>query len=144
MKDVTLSTGQTVQIRAKDELTEGQSRKIAVARARGAAVFQRFGVKGDNDTLAIPDEILDQLSDEDFANIRGFEDAVISVMTISIDGKPLGEPTELSSQTYDALNTVALEAYSGIAVATEGPDEKIDPLAEAAESTPSSSGETLT
>jgi hypothetical protein len=37
MKEVTLSTGQTATIRTKDELTEGQSRKIEIARSRGAA-----------------------------------------------------------------------------------------------------------
>lgn len=138
MNEVTLSTGQVVQLRSPDELTEGQSRKIAVARARGAAVFSRYG-KEENEKLSIPPEIMDQLSDEEFANIRGFEDTVMKVMTVSLDGEPLGEPTELRGNVYDALNEVTLSAYSGIPIADEGVDEKIDPLAEAAGSTDSSS-----
>ena len=138
MNEVTLSSGQVVQLRSPDELTEGQSRKIAVARARGAAVFSRYG-KEENEKLSIPPEIMDQLSDEEFANIRGFEDTVMKVMTVSLDGEPLGEPTELRGNVYDALNEVTLSAYSGIPIADEGVDEKIDPLAEAAGSTDSSS-----
>ena len=138
MNEVTLSSGQVVQLRSPDELTEGQSRKIAVARARGAAVFSRYGTE-ENEKLSIPPEIMDQLSDEEFANIRGFEDTVMKVMTVSLDGEPLGEPTELRGNVYDALNEVTLSAYSGIPIADEGVDEKIDPLAEAAGSTDSSS-----
>ena len=56
MKEVTLSTGQTATIRSKDELTEGQSRKIEIARSRGAAVFARYGkpvyVKPDPESTA--------------------------------------------------------------------------------------------
>jgi hypothetical protein len=137
MKEVTLSTGQVAVLRTKDELTEGQSRKIEVARARGAAVFQRLGTESEG-KLSIPPEQMDKLSDEDYTNLRGFEDNVISVLTISLDGEPIGQPTDLMQKTYDALSSVALAEYAGLAQAPEGPDEKIDPLAEAAGSTVSS------
>ena len=142
MRDVVLSTGQTATIRSKDELTEGQSRKIEIARSRGAAVFQRIGSKTD-EGLSIAGAEMDKLSDEDFANINAFEDAVISVMTVSLDGEALGEPTDLVSAVYDALNEVTMSEYGGMKVARETVDEKIDPLVEAAESTDSSTA-TLT
>jgi hypothetical protein len=143
MKEVTLSTGQVAQIRTKDELTEGQSRKIEIARSRGSAVFQRLGVQSDTG-FTIPPSEMDKLSDDDFTNIRGFEDAAISVMTVSLDGESIGEPTDLTAKVYEALSDAVLGEYSGVQVTSEGPDDKINPLAEAAESTPSSLGESLT
>ena len=77
MKEVTLSTGQTATIRSKDELTEGQSRKIEIARSRGAAVFAKYGVAGENGQVGIPPSDMDKLTDEDWANISGFEDTLI-------------------------------------------------------------------
>jgi hypothetical protein len=140
MKEVTLSTGQTATIRSKDELTEGQSRKIGIARSRGAAVFNKYGVSAEG-SLGIPPADMDKLSDEDWANISGFEDTLILVLTESLDGQPLAPVTDLPKVTYDALNAVCSAEYAGVQVSTEGPDEKIDPKVEAAESTPSSSEE---
>ncbi len=145
MKEVTLSTGQTATIRSKDELTEGQSRKIEIARSRGTAVFKRFGVESETG-FTIPPEDMDKLTDEDWAQINGFSDALITEMTDSIKGGEYGaqpcqitDPTILRKADYDALEAVVSAEYAGIAVAPEGPDDKINPLAAAAESTPSSS-----
>lgn len=137
MKDIVLATGHTATIREKDELTEGQSRKIEIARSRGAAVFQRLGTKTETG-FTIASEEMDKLSDEDFANIRSFEDAAIVALTVALDGEPIGDPTELRSAVFDALAAAVLEAYGGGVVA-EGPDEKIDPLVGAVGSTDSSS-----
>lgn len=142
MREVTLSTGQVAQIRTKDELTEGQSRRIEIARSRGSAVFQRLGSETKTG-FVIPPADMDKLSDEDFVNIRSFEDAAISIMTLSLNGEPIGEPTDLVTATYDALSNAVLSEYGGVKVATESVDEKINPLAVAAESTDSSSA-TLT
>ena len=139
MKEVTLSTGQTATIRTKDELTEGQSRKIEIARSRGAAVFTKYGVSAEG-SLGIPPADMDKLSDEDWANISGFEDTLILVLTESLDGQPLAPVTDLPKVTYDALNAVCSAEYAGVEK-HEGVDEKIDPKVEAAESTPSSSEE---
>jgi hypothetical protein len=137
MKEVVLSNGQVVVVRPTDELTEGQSRRIEIARSRGSAVFQKFGVEA-GEKIEIPPSAMDKLSDEDFAHIRGFEDTVMSVMILSVDEKPLGDPTDLPRTVYNELNEIAMNAYGGIAVQTEGPDEKINPLAGAVESTASS------
>ena len=137
MKTVVLSTGQTAVIRTKDELTEGQSRKIEIARARGSAVFNKFGAKT-GDSMVIAPGDMDKLSDEDFVNISGFEDAAICVLTVSLNGEDVGDPTQLTKAIYQELSDIVLSEYAGVAVSTESVDEKIDPLVVAAESTESS------
>lgn len=136
MKEVTLSTGQVAQIRSKDELTEGQSRKIEIARSRGSAVFQRLGVETETG-FTIPPSEMDKLSDEDYAHIHGFTDALISELTVSFDGGTLVSASDLLKPVYDALEEVVSKEYAGQSVA-EGPDEKINPLVVAAGSIDSS------
>ena len=137
MKEVTLSTGQAATIRSKDELTEGQSRKIEIARSRGAAVFAKYGVTTDGST-SIPPSDMSKLTDEDWLNINGFTDTLIDVMTVSLNGETVMNPTELPKPVYDALNEAVSAEYGGLEQTTESVDDKIDPLAAAAESTPSS------
>jgi hypothetical protein len=142
MKDVVLSTGQTATIRSKDELTEGQSRKIEIARSRGTAVFKRFGVESETG-FTIPPEDMDKLTDEDWAQINGFSDALITEMTVTFNGgSDVLCPANLLKPEYDALEAEVSAIYAGIAVAPEGPDDKINPLVEAAASTPLSLVET--
>jgi hypothetical protein len=169
MKDVVLSTGQTATIRSKDELTEGQSRKIEIARSRSVAVMQKYQkpvyLKPDPDStednpkpdiqtfevtnvramtatepmMGIPNRELDQLSDEDWGFIDGFSDVLISEMTTAFEGSPLPDPTTLPKPVYDALETLVASEYAGLRQSTDSVDEKINPLATAAESTDSSS-----
>jgi hypothetical protein len=154
-KDVTLSTGQVAVIRSKDELTEGQSRRIEIARSRGGAVLQKyqkrvyldesgedtFDVTGaKTDRLAVPTVAMDDISDEEWARINGFTDVLIAELTISLAGEAVADPTTLAKPVYDALSDAVGTEYAGIAVATDSVDDKIDPLAVAAESTDSSPG----
>lgn len=142
MKDVVLSTGHTASIRSRDELTEGQSRKIEIARARGMAVFQKFGVTSEGST-SIPPADMDKLTDEDWAHVNGFTDALIDTLTISLNGETVVNPTELPKAVYDALSDAVSTEYAGVKQTDDSVDEKIDPLAVAVESTASSSA-TLT
>ena len=158
MKTITLSTGQVSVIRSKDELTEGQSRRIEIARSRAGAVLQRyqkpvfldesgedtFDVTGTKSLVdgvqkvAVPSAKMDEVSDEDWERINGFTDVLIKEMTVSFDTdtNPF-DPTTLAKPVYDALSDVVGVEYGGIQVSTDSVDEKLDPLAVAAASTDS-------
>lgn len=165
MKTVELSTGVTAVIRTKDELTEGQSRRIEIARSRGLAITQRlqkpvyidedgaetFTVTSirakidDAPKIATPTAILNELSDDDWKLINGYGDALVVELTDSISGGEYGDkvsvsdPTILRKPDFDKLSASVLEEYDGSVTGDEGPDEKINPLVEAAGSTDSSS-----
>ena len=152
MKDVTLSTGQAVSIRSKDELTEGQSRRIEIARSRGGAVLQKLQkpvfLKDGQETfeptdtkcfidgaqkVAIPSADLDEVTDEEWDKINGFTDVLIKELTVTFEGKTLADPTELPKPVYDALSESVGIEYGSLDQTTDSPDDKIDPKVGAAE-----------
>jgi len=154
MQNVVLSTGQIAVLRSVDELTEGQSRKIEIARARSGAVIQKFqkpiyidangedtfdATPSPTTRVGVPTSALDEVSDEDWERINGFSDVLINEMTVSLDGSPVVNPSELKKSVYGALSDAVSSQYASKQVSVDGPDEKVNPLAGAVESTDSSS-----
>lgn len=133
MPAINLPNGASAIIKTKDEVSERTTRQISRAYMKAAGTAAKLSNLGFNEKDPTTWSVFAEISDEDQANLDGYQAALIVGMVKSWS---LGElPTEdtaldLPKATFDELSDACAKEFNG---STDfGPD--IDPKADTADS----------
>ena len=127
MPAVNLPNNQSAIIASKDEISERTTRMISRAYMKAAGSAAKLTAQGFDEKDPSTWTVFAEISDEDQANLDGYQAALIAGMVKSWS---LGElPTadsalDLPKATFDALSTACGEAFNGASDFSPDPDPK--------------------
>jgi len=127
MPAVNLPNNQSAILYSKDEITERTNRAISRAYMKAAGTAAKLSNLGFDDTKPETWTIFAEISDDDQANLDGYQAALIAgmVKSWSLGDLPTTDSAlDLPKAIFDELSKACADIYNGVTDFSPDPDPK--------------------